>query len=66
MARFDRLVMFDDELWILDYKRNLLESERIAYAQQLAGYRSAAQEVFAGATIRTALITVDGRLIEMQ
>lgn len=65
-ARFDRLVMFDDELWILDYKRNLLESERVAYAQQLAGYRAAAQEVFPDATVRTALITVDGRLIEMQ
>ncbi|HWU96965.1 MAG TPA: UvrD-helicase domain-containing protein [Oxalicibacterium sp.] len=63
--RFDRLVMFDDELWILDYKRNLLESERLAYAQQLEDYRAAAQEVFPDTAIRTALITVDGRLIEM-
>ena len=65
-ARFDRLVMFDDELWILDYKRNLLDSERVAYTQQLARYRAAAQEVFRDTPIRTALITVDGRLIEMQ
>lgn len=64
-ARFDRLVMFDDALWILDYKRNLLDSERAAYAVQMARYRAAAQEVFPALQIRSGLITVDGRLTEM-
>lgn len=64
-VRFDRLVMFDGELWILDYKRNLLETERVAYGEQLARYRMAAQDVFPTVAIRTALITADGRLIEM-
>ncbi|WP_293779608.1 exodeoxyribonuclease V subunit beta [uncultured Oxalicibacterium sp.] len=64
-ARFDRIVMFDDALWILDYKRNLLDSERLAYAQQLARYRTAASLVFQNVPIRTALITVDGQLIEI-
>ncbi|RQO34096.1 ATP-dependent exonuclease [Herminiimonas sp. KBW02] len=65
IARFDRVVMFDDELWILDYKRNLFDSERAAYTAQLARYRIAAQDVFPGLKIRTALITVDGNLTEV-
>ncbi|HWV63511.1 MAG TPA: UvrD-helicase domain-containing protein [Oxalicibacterium sp.] len=64
-VRFDRLVMFDDEAWILDYKRRLLDSERADYATQLARYRAVAQNVFPSMAIRTALITADGRLIEM-
>ena len=65
VARFDRVVMFDDELWILDYKRNLFDSERAAYTAQLARYRIAAQDVFPDLKIRTALITVDGKLTEV-
>lgn len=60
--RFDRVVQFDDEVWILDYKRNFLESERAAYHGQLRRYRNAAQTIFAGMTVKTALITVDGQL----
>jgi ATP-dependent helicase/nuclease subunit A len=63
--RFDRIVMLDDALWILDYKRQLLESERAGYAQQLARYRAAARILFADAEIRSALITADGNLIEI-
>jgi ATP-dependent helicase/nuclease subunit A len=62
--RFDRLVHFDDEIWILDYKRNLLDSERGAYQAQLAHYRRAAQTLFRDATVKTALITTDGKLWE--
>jgi ATP-dependent helicase/nuclease subunit A len=29
VMRLDRVVMFDDEVWVLDYKRRLLESERV-------------------------------------
>jgi ATP-dependent helicase/nuclease subunit A len=65
IVRFDRIVMHDDVLWILDYKRNLLDSERVAYAQQLTRYRAIAQTVFPDVRIRTALITVDGQLTEM-
>lgn len=64
-VRFDRLVMFDDEVWILDYKRRLLEIERADYAAQLARYRVAAQQVFPSLQIRTALITAAGELVEM-
>lgn len=65
VLRFDRVVIFEDEVWILDYKRKLLDSERAAYTAQLRSYRQAAQGVFAGKRLRTALLTVDGRLSEV-
>ena len=63
--RFDRIVMCEDALWILDYKRQLLDSERAGYAQQLARYRAAARELFTDAEIRSALITAEGQFIEI-
>jgi ATP-dependent helicase/nuclease subunit A len=65
VLRFDRVVVFESEVWILDYKRNLLDSERAAYTAQLRNYREAAQPVFADKRLRTALLTVDGRLSEV-
>jgi len=65
VLRFDRVVIFDDEVWILDYKRNLLDNERAAYTAQLRTYRQAAQAVFGDKRLRTALLTVDGRLSEI-
>jgi ATP-dependent helicase/nuclease subunit A len=65
LSRIDRLVVFDRDVWILDYKRNVLDSERAGHAAQLAGYRAAAQAIYAGRQIRTALITGEGRLIEI-
>lgn len=65
LVRFDRAVVTDEEVWVLDYKRDVLESERAAYQAQLARYRQAAAAVFPGLALRTALITVDGRLWEM-
>ncbi len=60
--RIDRLVILDDALWILDYKRNLYEWQQDGYQQQLARYRNACVELFPGKPIITALITVDGQL----
>ncbi len=62
LMRVDRLVMFDDELWILDYKRNLYEWQQPDYQQQLARYSAACMELFPGKPALTALITVDGQL----
>jgi len=61
----DRLVIMDDTVWILDYKRNVYDSQRERYALQLARYRDACTVHFAGKQIRTALITVDGQLWEI-
>ncbi|HEV7618886.1 MAG TPA: UvrD-helicase domain-containing protein [Burkholderiaceae bacterium] len=66
LLRFDRVVVFDDVIWILDYKRNLLDSERTIYQAQLARYGAAGQAVFPGKNLKTALITVDGRLWETE
>ena len=65
ILRCDRVVVFDDEVWILDYKRQLLDSERALYAAQMQRYRHAAKAAFQPLAVRTALITVDGRLWEI-
>jgi ATP-dependent helicase/nuclease subunit A len=64
LLRLDRVVEFADAVWILDYKRNLLDSEREDYRAQLMTYRAALQAVWPAKLIRTALITVDGQLWE--
>jgi ATP-dependent helicase/nuclease subunit A len=64
VLRCDRVVVFDDEVWILDYKRQLLDSERSAYQAQLATYRAALVSVYSDKQIRSALITADGQLWE--
>ena len=73
LLRLDRLVVFKasaqvyaGEVWILDYKRNLLISEQIAYQQQMAQYRQALAAVYPDRHIRIALILVDGRLHEFE
>ncbi|MBC7489599.1 MAG: UvrD-helicase domain-containing protein, partial [Glaciimonas sp.] len=65
LLRFDRVVIFAEEVWILDYKRQLLDSERSRYRAQLSAYRMAVEQVFVGKTLKTAVITTDGRLWEM-
>ena len=64
MKRIDRLVEFDDEVWVLDYK--LGESEDVVqYRAQMLEYRTAMQTVYAGKTVRCALVFSDGVLSEM-
>ncbi len=65
LLRVDRLVIIGGTVWVLDYKRNFLDSERDDYLQQLARYRDACSALFSGKEIRTALLTVDGRLWEI-
>ncbi|WMW82115.1 UvrD-helicase domain-containing protein [Undibacterium cyanobacteriorum] len=71
LLRLDRLVVFRandpqyaDEVWILDYKRQLLASERADYQAQLATYRQAVAAVYPHRKIRSALILTDGCLHE--
>ena len=66
LLRFDRLVVYESEVWILDYKRDLLHSEVSDYRTQLMRYRAAARQVYPEHAVRTALITADGRLVEME
>jgi ATP-dependent helicase/nuclease subunit A len=62
--RLDRFVRFDNEGWILDYKRQLLAGERAEYRAQLAQYRSAVQFLYPGLAIKTALVLADGSMME--
>ncbi|MGZ5858737.1 MAG: PD-(D/E)XK nuclease family protein, partial [Burkholderiaceae bacterium] len=63
--RFDRVVQSDDAIWILDYKRNVFENDRDAHQAQLASYQAAARAVYPNKKIKAALITTDGRFLEL-
>jgi ATP-dependent helicase/nuclease subunit A len=64
LKRIDRLVEFDDEVWVLDYK--LGDSEDAARHQaQMQEYRAAMQSVYAGKSVRCALVFADGKLSEV-
>ncbi|MCR4303350.1 MAG: UvrD-helicase domain-containing protein [Gallionella sp.] len=63
LKRIDRLVEFDKEVWVLDYK--LGGSEDAARHQaQMQEYRTAMQAVYAGKTVHCALIFGDGQWLE--
>lgn len=69
LMRLDRVVVFQkharkcaDEVWVLDYKRRLLESERDAYQQQMQTYRQALAAIYPNRVVRSALILADGSL----
>ncbi|GAB4124363.1 MAG: double-strand break repair helicase AddA [Sideroxydans sp.] len=64
LKRIDRLVEFDDEVWVLDYKLGDAQ-DATRHRAQLLEYRSAMQAVYAGRTVRCALLYADGRLIEV-
>jgi ATP-dependent helicase/nuclease subunit A len=64
LKRIDRLVEFDNEVWVLDYK--LGDSEDAArYRAQMREYQAAMQSVYAGKTVRCALVFADGVLSEI-
>ncbi len=64
LKRIDRLVEFDNEVWVLDYK--LGNSEEVArYQAQMREYQTAMQSVYAGKTVRCALLFADGALREI-
>ena len=65
LLRLDRVVVFSHEVWVLDYKRQLLKMEESAYREQLLGYVDALKSVFSGKTVHAALILSDGRLVEL-
>jgi len=69
MQRLDRVVEFDDAVWLIDYKTGedsralsdvqLAERHRV----QLAGYQALLTELHAGKPVHAALLLADGRLI---
>jgi len=64
LKRIDRLVEFDGEVWVLDYKTGET-IEPAPYRAQMLEYRTAMQTVYAGKTVRCALLFADGVLSEV-
>ncbi len=64
LKRIDRLVEFDDEIWVLDYKLGEAE-DAVRYQAQMREYRTAMQSVYAGKTVRCVLVFAGGELIEV-
>jgi ATP-dependent exoDNAse (exonuclease V) beta subunit len=60
-------VEFASETWVLDYKTGGLAEPNLAlralpYLEQMAGYRAAAQNLFAGKPARVVLAFADGQV----
>ncbi len=65
LKRIDRLVEFDDEVWVLDYKTGA-KPDVAPYRAQMQEYRIAMQAVYAGKTVRCALLFANGALCEVE
>ena len=63
LKRIDRLVEFDTEVWVLDYKTNS-SHDPAPYQEQMNEYRNAMKQVFSTKQVRCALIFSDGVLCE--
>jgi ATP-dependent helicase/nuclease subunit A len=72
LQRLDRVVEFDDAIWLIDYKtgddsRGVSDAQLVErHRAQLAGYRSLLAELHAGKPVHAALLLADGRLIHME
>jgi ATP-dependent helicase/nuclease subunit A len=62
LRRMDRLVEFDDEVWVLDYKTGVSSQD---YLAQLEEYRTAMRAIHPHKAVRCALIFADGKLAEV-
>jgi len=65
LMRMDRLVRFENDVWILDYKRTIGPVDLATYQTQLSRYRATLHQVMPGQSIKIALISFDGRLWEL-
>lgn len=71
LRRIDRLVEFENEVWVLDYKTGGLTEPDPArraepHLEQLATYRRAVTDLYPDRPVRAALIFADGVLYEPQ
>ena len=64
LKRIDRLVEFDTEVWVLDYKFGSPESAA-RYRPQMLEYQTSMQDIYVGKMIRCDLIFHDGTFIEI-
>lgn len=71
LRRIDRLVEFEAEVWVIDYKTGGLAEPDLArraepYREQLAEYRAAMRALFPDKPVRSALLFGDGRWLEVE
>ena len=64
LRRIDRLVEFDAEVWVLDYKTGG-ETVSLAHTAQMEAYRAAMQIIHPDKAVRCALIFTDGKFAEV-
>ena len=64
LKRIDRLVEFDDEVWVLDYKLGD-STDPARHVAQMREYQTAMQSVYSGKKVRCALLFGDGVLHEV-
>ncbi|MBA4382993.1 MAG: hypothetical protein C0406_10550 [Sideroxydans sp.] len=65
LKRIDRLVEFDDEVWVLDYKLGDSE-DAMRYQVQMREYQAAMKSVYAGKKVKCALVFADGVMSELE
>lgn len=66
LLRIDRLVEFDDGLWVLDYKSSGSDTPRLAdYRAQVAGYCRLVAAAYPGRAVHGALLFADAVLVEV-
>ncbi len=65
LHRIDRLAEVDGTLWVLDYKWQLLDSERAGYEKQIRRYCDVVRSIRSDVPVRGALVLSDGSLIEV-
>ncbi|MHB0917412.1 MAG: PD-(D/E)XK nuclease family protein, partial [Thiobacillus sp.] len=71
LQRLDRVVEFDDAVWLIDYKtggdsRTLPDALLVERHQpQLAGYQTLLAALYPDKPVHAALLLADGRLISM-
>jgi len=64
LKRIDRLVEFDDEVWVLDYKLGDAD-DPTRHGAQMREYRDAMRSVYADKAVRSALVFANGMLDEV-
>jgi ATP-dependent helicase/nuclease subunit A len=70
LYRIDRLVEFDDEIWVLDYKtgdaRETVDGRIEEYLAQVGHYRQALQQAFPRLAVRAAIVFADATTLEIE
>ncbi|HMA11109.1 MAG TPA: 3'-5' exonuclease, partial [Steroidobacteraceae bacterium] len=72
LQRLDRVVEFDDAVWLIDYKtgddsRSLSDAQLAErHRDQLAGYQSLLADLHPGKPVHAALLLADGRLVRLE